>query len=238
MMSNKYVVCDSRISEKCKKSLEKYGYKLILVPLVSFLPVPVCAHPDMLMTEIFGEWVIDSSVNNLFAVIKNKIIYNREETGKENNVVLQYPQDVSLNCVNIGNKLICNTKTVCRQILDIAQNKNLTIIPVNQGYTKCSVVKVNDNSIITEDVSIAKACESFGVDVLLLRDKVVKLDGYSCGFIGGCSGLLKNNNLVFSGNIQLHPQYKSIYNFCKTRDVEVVSLSDEPLYDVGSIFVF
>lgn len=67
----------------------------------------------------------------------------------------KYPADVPLNAAFFGNYVILNPKTVCRNI----DFSGRSLIPVRQGYTKCSVVPVTESAIITDDVSIASAAE-------------------------------------------------------------------------------
>lgn len=67
----------------------------------------------------------------------------------------KYPADVSLNAALFGNYAILNPKTVCKNI----DFSGRSLIPVRQGYTKCSVVPVTESAIITDDVSIASAAE-------------------------------------------------------------------------------
>ena len=57
------------------------------------------------------------------------------------------------------------------------------------------------------------------------------------GFIGGACGYC-DGSLYFSGDLRHHPDGDRIESFCKGLGVDAVSLSDEPLKDVGSIFFF
>ncbi|MGN0527078.1 MAG: DUF6873 family GME fold protein, partial [Acutalibacteraceae bacterium] len=66
-----------------------------------------------------------------------------------------YPDDVKLNGCILNDYLICNPKTVLKEISDIAKQKNLKIIETKQGYSKCSLCVVNDNAVITEVVGLA-----------------------------------------------------------------------------------
>ena len=63
----------------------------------------------------------------------------------------------------------------------------------------------------------------------------IQLDGYDYGFIGGCCGFIDKNTLVFSGNVKLHKNYEDIKAFAGNYKVDVVSLSNEMLYDIGGI---
>lgn len=150
------------------------------------------------------------------------------------NIDKDYPNNVMLNCVVLNDKLICNTKTIADEVLQMAIKDNLKIINVNQGYTKCSTCIVNENAIITSDKSIYKSCRN-EIDVLLIRQGYIELSGTDYGFIGGSSFKYNRNTLVFTGNIKLHPDYESIKSFVENHNVELLSLTENTMIDIGSI---
>ena len=55
------------------------------------------------------------------------------------------------------------------------------------------------------------------------------------GFIGGCSGLISNDTIVFFGNIEKHPDYDKIKVFVNSKNKTILSLSNENLLDLGSL---
>ncbi len=230
----KSVVCDCRIYPESIKTLQNLGYNVVFMPKSAVLDDPVSAHPDMSLVKIADKYIIASDVHESFINFEDFLIYNREQSSLTS-AILEYPDDVSLNCAVVGNRIICNKAFTSDLVLKSAKDNNFKIIDVKQGYTKCSIVVVDDNSIITEDRGIAKICNENGLDVLLLKEKISLLDGYNCGFIGGCTGKLSGGKIVFNGNIYIHPEYDKIKLFCNSRNVEVVSLCNKPLYDVGSI---
>lgn len=150
------------------------------------------------------------------------------------NIDKDYPNNVMLNCVVLNDKLICNTKTIADEVLQMAIKDNLKIINVNQGYTKCSTCIVNENAIITSDKSIYKSCRN-EMDVLLIRQGYIELTGVDYGFIGGSSFKCNRNTLVFTGNIELHPDYESVKSFVENHNVELLSLIENTMIDIGSI---
>ncbi|MBR5308656.1 MAG: hypothetical protein IKU43_07780 [Clostridia bacterium] len=131
--------------------------------------------------------------------------------------------------------MICNTKTVHKKVLDYAEDSKLKIINVNQGYAKCNICVVDEDSVITEDCGIASILNKNGYDVLLLKNHCVRLPGYEYGFIGGASGKLAKDKLAFFGCIENHTEFGRIYDFLNRKGIEAVSLSDEPLTDYGSL---
>lgn len=146
-----------------------------------------------------------------------------------------YPNDVRLNAVLIGNKMIMNPKTAAPQILDYCAEAHIMIIPVKQGYAKCTAAVIDKNSIITSDDGIARAAFGAGIEVLRIRPGYIRLDGYGYGFIGGTCGKIGKNTIAFCGKIQNHPDYLMIRDFLNARGIEPIALADCPLTDVGGI---
>jgi hypothetical protein len=97
------------------------------------------------------------------------------------------------------------------------------------------VCKVGERAAITSDTSLYKAMIADGYDALLISAGHIGITEYDTGFIGGCSGF-DGERVYFSGNISLHPDAQAIKDFCAKHGMCAVSLSDEPLFDVGSLF--
>ena len=111
----------------------------------------------------------------------------------------------------------------------------MTLIDVRQGYTKCSTVVVDENSIITYDEGIVKACAPYrDLDVLQIAPGFVRLDGFDTGFIGGASGRV-GNEIIFNGDLFSHPDFNSIVSFIEKRGLVCRWFADYKLTDIGSI---
>lgn len=209
-------------------ALEKYGIEVLNVNESPDVHFPIRCHADMLFAYLG---------NGKFAVEKNQLILRQKllnmgfvciDSGfslKE-----QYPFDISLNFCVLGDKIICNSENTA----DIFKVDKI-VVDVKQGYAKCSCLPVNENSIITDDVSIYKSLLSNDIDVLLVSKGSVKLPGYDFGFIGGCAGKIAKDTVCFCGDIKKHSDYIQIVSFMKERNVYPLSLSGDELLDVGSV---
>ena len=72
--------------------------------------------------------------------------------------------------------------------------------------------------------------------MLLISSGDIKLEGYDYGFIGGASGKISDNTVVFFGNAEMHPYYSSIKELCSRNKIAIKILcKNMPLTDVGSI---
>lgn len=146
-----------------------------------------------------------------------------------------YPQDAAFNAACTGKYFIHNLSCTAPRLLKVAEEMGMYLIDVKQGYTKCSVAIVDENSIITYDAGIAKACE--GIDelsVLLVQPGFVRLDGYDTGFIGGSCGRV-GDELVFNGDLSSHPDFAKILEFTEERGINCKWFPEYQLTDIGSI---
>lgn len=197
-----------------------------LVELIGYhtdLFVLNCKHGELLLDRSQSSNIVKFLTIGYDAKILNKKIHS------------PYATECMLNCVVLGKKLIYNPQTVCRDVLTIADENGYKLIPVNQGYTKCSICIVNDNALITDDESINNACKLNGIDSVLISKGSVKLEGFNYGFIGGCTGLIDKNKLLFNGDINYHTDCNRIIDFLAKYDVAPMIIENEPLTDIGSI---
>lgn len=146
----------------------------------------------------------------------------------------KYPNDAQLNAVIVGSHLIYSPKATSNELVELlSKRKKLKAIQVKQGYVNCSVCVVDQNSIITADRGIAEKCTVGGMDVLLIRPGYFVLDGFNCGFIGGCTFKLSSRLLAFTGHIDMHPDKERIIDFLNLHSVVPVYLTSYPAFDIG-----
>lgn len=211
--------------------LNKFGISVILVPSDSNLPVPINSHADIQLLHAEDKTIF-CHYEHLFAgetIIKFNIRKIKEKAGNK------YPEDVLLNCTIINNKIICNPKTIAPEILEYAYKQNLTVIPVKQGYSKCSICVVNESAVITDDESVFAATGNFLNDVLFISKGSIGLKGYTYGFIGGCCGKISDNKIAFNGRIESHTDGNQIIDFLQKHSIEPVELTNGKLLDIGGI---
>ncbi|MCR4718816.1 MAG: hypothetical protein K5768_04220 [Firmicutes bacterium] len=224
----KTVLVDFRISEKSCQTLENIGYTVVKTSKEPNLANPLCGHPDMIICKLKNhDFVGKPTLRGFF----NNINFFEGKSDLSN----QYPYDIAYNCALVGNSLFCNEKYTDEVILEYCKNNGIRIINTKQGYAKCSICIVSDNAIITADKSIYNAAIKNYIDVLMVENKGIVLDGYNEGFIGGATGLLEEDLLAVNGSIERHEDYNKIKSFCESYGVKIISLSDEPICDVGSI---
>lgn len=229
---NAKIVVMSTNNKELVNRVEELGIKVLSSENLSKLLIFEQCHTDLQFLHYNKDTVFVLKECTSLKENLKKYFPNVIEISK--NIEKDYPNNVMLNCVVLNDKLICNTKTIADEVLQIAIKDNLKIINVNQGYTKCSTCIVSENAIITSDKSIYKSCRN-EMDVLLIRQGYIELLGTDYGFIGGSSFKYNRNTLVFSGNIKLHPDYESIKSFVENHNVELLSLTENTMIDIGSI---
>ncbi|MCR4615180.1 MAG: hypothetical protein K5756_03435 [Clostridiales bacterium] len=214
------------------EGLKNTGIKAITVERSPFISGSLSTHSDMLTAKIGDCIILDRSQKLLYEYFKasgRACVYSEKiaESG--------YPDDVPLNCAVVGNNLICCKSAVSKILLEKAENSGFNIINVNQGYAKCSTCVVDENAVITDDISIHKACGANNIDSLLVSKGSVSLEGHNYGFIGGCSGLIGEGLLAFCGDISTHTDYENIRDFLEAHNVKDISLFEGNLIDIGGI---
>lgn len=146
----------------------------------------------------------------------------------------EYPGDIIFNGCSTGKFFIHDLRYTDKQLLKSVDELGLIPVNVRQGYARCSIVPVDEDSIITYDRGIAKAAASAGMSVLTVEPGHVELPGYDTGFIGGTSGRV-GNEIVFNGDLSAHPDFEAIRDFITERGLGLKYFSDRPLRDIGSI---
>ncbi len=226
------VIIDYRAQNETIEELERMGFKVIPTLKVPALYDAINGHADIQVFKTKSGLIVAPEV---FEYYKNTLsdVNIIKGSNKLQNV---YPYDISYNCANLGNYLICKRLHTTIEILEYGLRYKKEILNVNQGYSKCSVCIINENAIITADKSIAKVCKEHKIDVLEIDEGYIELNGMNYGFIGGATGLIDKSTLAVNGEIKTHPNSDSIISFAKNHGVDIIELKKGNLYDVGSIF--
>ncbi len=160
-----------------------------------------------------------------------KIGFSVYET--ENEIKGTYPADIKLNVAVVGDFIFGNLLHTDKNALNLLSDKELT--NVKQGYTKCSVVVINENATITDDKSIYRKMSEKGIDSLLISKGDISLVGHDYGFIGGASGKISENEVVFFGDIEKHRDFPLISAFLQKHGCTFLCTDKGPLRDIGGI---
>ena len=226
------------IGEKYRALLEKPLAALGIIPLWMpnnpYVDARLAGHADLSINKfskngaILSEYIQNSQLFEQLQSLGYECIFT------ENAEKPQYPYDAGLNVCQIGNTLIYNSRTICEVLNKELESTATNRIDVRQGYTKCAVCIVNENSIITQDKAIHSKATSNGIESLLVSDGIAGLEGFDCGFIGGASFKINSHQIAFTGTIECSQEKNAIESFLADRGIEAVYLTERKLFDIGS----
>lgn len=144
-----------------------------------------------------------------------------------------YPGDVILNSLVLDKFFIHNLKYTDENLLKSQKSKKLINVP--QGYTKCSILPVNDTALITSDIGIYKILIKHNFDILLLPPGDILLPSLNYGFIGGVGGMISKDKMAFFGDLDSYKWGNEIKKFLYKYDISPIYLRKGKLIDRGSL---
>ncbi|MCR4925453.1 MAG: hypothetical protein K5917_04100 [Clostridiales bacterium] len=222
----------SRQYPEIANAFKNLGITLFFVKPDKSLQTPVRQHADMLCHYLGeGRVLLARGQAELYNEL-SKAGFTAEFI--DETLSPEYPHDIPLNCLRIGNKMFMNVKFASKSIVEYCKSNKIEIVNVNQGYTRCSTAVVNENAVITQDRGMARAFEENGIRVLLINAENIVLEGYDNGFIGGACTLVDRNKLAFFGDIDTLDDGKRIKAFLEECGCSYISLIKGRLIDIGS----
>ena len=225
------IISDKRIPEKAKEKLQHYG-DVMFIETEGIVYEAVSGHPDIFFCYSGNGLVV---APNLPDNLKRKLINYQVDFIEGNKPVgKKFPASASYNAVVTSKYLIHNLKYTDRAILN--NTGNLIQIDVNQAYTRCNLLPVNEDCFITSDRGIEKTLLQKGLEVLYVEPSDILLPGFRNGFFGGACGVYENKVFI-TGSLDRFGDGNKVRTFLKRFDMEVVELYDGRLFDGGSILI-
>lgn len=219
---------------KCGKVLESFissfGIELLFAEENTKIDPAIGNHADVNVLYLGGGTVVlDGSQHSLAERLR---LRGFKTVFVSDPVCGLYPGDCRLNFALIAQRAFGKFAVADKSVQML---ENVKKINVRQGYAKCSVCVVNENAIITDDVSIYKAARHENMHVLLCQKGSVMLSGHDYGFIGGACALTEERHLLFFGDITRHENFCQISDFLREEDCRFSFLKDYSLTDIGGI---
>ena len=201
------IIIDSRMRNFEKNKLKELGYKLYEIKPNENLYYEISAHVDIHCCKILNNLIVDHSINIPNTIFGNSVLKSK------------YPYDIFYNVCILGNKAIHNFKYTDKTILNILEENNFEKIHINQGYSKCSIAVIDENSAIVTDKTIFEILKSYNIDVLLVDKNInenihlFKNEKYEYssmhGFIGGVFSRI-DEFIFISGDLNIIDNDKKI----------------------------
>ncbi|GAA0075798.1 hypothetical protein UT300005_01760 [Clostridium sp. CTA-5] len=230
-----YCFIDYRATKEELDNLIKIKIEPLLVPKCPNVYEAINGHPDIQLNILKNgsnnKIILQKNIcKNFIKTLNNKNInYIISKTSLSNT----YPGDIILNSLILDNYFIHNLKYTDKNLLESQKLKNL--IHVSQGYTKCSVLPINDRSLITSDVGIYKNLINLNFDVLLLPPGDIVLPSLNYGFIGGTGGMISKDRIAFFGELDNYKWGNEIKKFLSKYNISPIYLRKGKLIDRGSL---
>lgn len=209
---------------------------MIKLPPSEKLPAPMASHPDMLLFLHNGRIITSAEYCERFSYIFSDIrelSATVEFTFTADSFGDKYPRDAIFNALVIEKRIFLKKDSVSESLLSYAAAVGLDVIPTRQGYPACTALAFG-GAAVTADAGMAKTLSAAGVRVTLIENGDISLPPYEYGFIGGCAGVF-GNEVYFLGDISTHRDGKKICDAIRAEGFVPISLSDEPLADLGRI---
>lgn len=227
------IIASATMPEKAKETLSKLGNVTWLEH--SDLAYPsISSHPDIFFfcyNERYCESVICAENVHIGLPQNIKVEKGVKPVGNA------YPATVPYNAVGVGNILIHNLKYTDEKIVESYGKISTKSVQlnVNQGYTRCNLLALDEKNFITSDFGIKRVLEDNGCDVFYVDPHQILLPGHDHGFFPGCCGLV-DDCVVVCGSLKHLKECKEMKKFIRRNNMRIIELYDGELIDVGSIF--
>ena len=228
-----HIIASSLMPDKAKENLSKMGSVTWLQPSDKAYP-SISSHPDIFFfckDERHCDSVICAKNVDIDLPPEIEVIKGDKEVGKK------YPDTVPYNAVGVGNTLIHNTLYTDLSIKNLYGkiSTKSAQLSVNQGYTRCNLLALDERDFITSDMGIKRVLEANGYNVFYVDPHQIVLPGQDYGFFPGCCGLV-DDTMVVCGALKHLKDCKEVRKFIRRNGMKIIELYDGELVDVGSIF--
>ena len=232
-----YAFADYRITDEEILNLSKLNIEVIKIPKCNRVYEAINGHPDIqinvLKNSTYNKLIVHKDISKDFRNILEK--KNIKYIVSEKSLDSSYPSDIILNALILKDYFIHTLAYTDENLF----NSQISKINVNvpQGYTKCSVLPINENALITSDKGIYNVLKEYNFDILLLPPGDILLPSLDYGFIGGTGGMISNNRIAFFGELDCYKYGNEVKSFLTRHGVSPIYLKKGKLIDRGSLIV-
>ncbi len=204
-------------------------FEVFILPPDDLIAPEISSHPDMILSVMDGKLFCHNTYYN-----KNKALLDTIARRAELDVVASkcerskdYPYDIAFNVLICENTVLAKESHICPDM------RIYPITDTNQGYAGCTSLFASGH-IITADSSIIKSAVKANIPTYRISGKDILLGGYDTGFIGGACGVF-GDKIYICGDYRHSKSGIELYEFCKQFSLELISLCDGDVYDIGGI---
>ncbi len=228
-MSSQIIIISKEAPESAKNNLSRLGYLLELeTPGITYNAIS--CHPDIFFAPLPHALVVAPNLPaQYFSKLDNLGInycIGAKPVGKT------YPETAPYNAVITKKHFIHNLHHT-----DPLLHANCTgfeMIHVNQAYTRCNLISLDEKLFITSDAGIMKTLGAKKLHCHYFPPSQIRLPGFEHGFLGGACGV-NGNTLYCCGSLKYHSWEAEFRKLVHSAGFSIAELYDGLLVDVGSI---
>ena len=226
------IIVDKKLPKQAKANLKQFGL-VIEFSTHSITYEAISGHPDIFICQLPDKIILAPNLpSEYLKIFKDEKIHFH--IGKQN-VGLEYPQTAVYNTVVTEKYFIYKKNIPDTEIIQSLSSQKF--ISISQGYCRCNLLPLKNDSFITSDKNIYRNLTNEKLNVLYVDPKQIILPGFKHGFFGGTAGIIDNNVLI-SGSLKYFLDKEKAKSFLQNLNYSIVELYDGPLFDGGSIFCF
>ena len=215
--------------ETSKEKLAAYG-EIVEFATEGITYDAISGHPDIFFCPTPAGLIVAPNLPEKYFAILDQYKINYIKSSLP--VGQEYPETAQYNSL-VTNKFIFQNPAVSEPEIE-KLNTELEIIPIKQGYVRCNLIALPNETFITSDRGIEKSLKQHKLEVLYIDPTCVKLDGFEHGFFGGDCGLFENT-LFICGSLKYFKERTIIESYVKRSGVSIIELYEGEPVDVGTI---
>ena len=230
-MKSKLVIVDIRCSEEIFNHLTPYTEEVFRFCTIDQTYTSISCHPDIFIFKEQDRWILAPNS-------PSELRFKFDELG------VDYLVGVSVVGAGLSDSCYYNALSTGRYffhrkgftdslVLSYQNEKQKIYLP--QSYTRCSLLNITERAFITSDAGIHKVLKDNLLESFYFSPEEIRIETHRYGFLGGTCGIYRNR-IFFLGNPLKHKDGKQLCHFIESQGLEVVSLSNDYLYDGGGVF--
>jgi len=230
-MKSKLVVVDARCSEEIFDHLTDYSEEVFRFQTFGQTYSSISCHPDIFLFKDCNDWILAPNcpveLRLRFDALGVRYLIGDSVVGEKLSDSCYY------NALSTNNFFFHRRGYTDPLILSHQKNKQIIYLP--QSYTRCSLLNIGQNAFITSDVGIHKTLKKHTLETFYFSPEEIRIETHRYGFLGGTCGIY-DNKIFFLGNPLKHKDGRGLCDFIESHGLEVISLSNDYLYDGGGAF--
>ena len=223
------ILCDSKMPGTAKEKMATFG-EVVEFATEGITYEAISGHPDIFFCPTPAGLIVAPNLPEKYFNILD--LHSISYTTGNLPVGKKYPESARYNALFAHGKLIHNPDISEPAIQKL--NPEAEIIRIRQGYTRCSLIPLPNNTFITSDRGIEKTLKQNQFEVLFVDPSSVKLEGFEHGFIGGACGIYESL-LFICGSLKFFKEKNIIEEFTARAGVQIIKLYDGQPIDIGTL---